>query len=74
MSEKTGAGFIPVLLSSGKAVQSFPIREKSGKERNTAAVVESDSYMEISYLSGTTVRLRGEKDMELIKTLILLSR
>ena len=34
----------------------------------------SGSFMEIRYQNGTTVRLRGEKDMELIKTIILLSR
>jgi len=73
ISRKCGAGFIPVLLASGDTGKSYPLKADREKER-VSAPVEPCSFMEINYQNGTTVRLRGEKDMELIKTLILLSR
>jgi len=73
ISGKHGAGFIPVLLASGNTGKSYPLKADDEKER-IPAPVEPCSFMEIIYQNGTTVRLRGEKDMELIKTLILLSR
>ena len=71
-SKKHAPGFIPVLLSSGKESIS-PLQSSRSKDQKPVPV-EPCLFMEISYQNGTLVRLHGEKDMELIKTLILLSR
>ena len=69
--KKHSPGFIPVLLSSGKERIS-PLHSSQSKDQKSVQV-EPCLFMEISYQNGTLVRLHGEKDMELIKTLILLS-
>lgn len=67
---KNNSGFIPVLLSGVEAVKSYPLSTHTAK----ASPSVSGLYMEISYASGASVRLMGEKDMELVKTLIQLTR
>jgi putative transposase len=65
---KEAPGFIPVLLTSGIE----PLSESNPK--TSVVTTSSDSaYIEICYPNGNVARLRGEKDMELVKTLILLS-
>jgi hypothetical protein len=63
--------FIPIMFESenqDKKESIKPIRQEASYSR------QSLSFMEISYPNGTQISLSGEKDMELIKTLILLSR
>lgn len=67
-------GFIPVLLSSDADATSFPLKGMRKMPPDTPCSSSDSSFMEISYPNGVCVRLGGEKDMELIKTLILLSR
>ena len=65
--------FIPLSIGVEKQCRAYPVKETQ-KKSVVSASSSLDSFMEISYPSGTTVRLSGEKDMELVKTLILLSR
>ena len=63
----------PSTLAAGSEGDVHPFKAPRKKERHIKPSA-SGSFMEICYQNGTTVRLRGEKDMELIKTLILISR
>jgi hypothetical protein len=72
-SRKHDPGFIPVLLSSGNE-SIYPLQSSCVSKDQKSSLNEPYCFMEICYQTGTLVRLRGEKDMELIKTLILLSR
>jgi len=65
--------FIPLPISVEKQCHTHPVKETK-KKSLVSASSSSESFMEICYSNGTTVRLSGEKDMELVKTLILLSR
>ena len=64
-------GFIPVILTH----ENVPATYTKKRIRNQQATASpAGSTFEISYVNGTTVRLSGPQDLELIKTLILLSR
>jgi hypothetical protein len=65
--------FIPLPIRVEQQSRTYPEKET---QKKSAVPLSStpESFMEICYPSGTTVRLWGEKDMELVKTLILLSR
>lgn len=66
--------FIPILSSDNASGDSYPLSTVSNEVApRRASSSRSRAFMEIQYVNGTTVRLSGEKDMELIKTLILLS-
>lgn len=74
---KAKPGFIPVSISldSGKHTVPFSISAKTAQvQTESAQPVPGESFMEISYTNGTRIRLSGTKDLELIKTIILLSR
>ena len=68
--------FIPLLVDSdSQKLKSVYPTKKVGK--NLPALRRSsvtEPFMEIVYTSGTTVRLMGEKDIELVKTLIDICR
>ena len=65
--------FIPLPIGVDKRSHTYPV--KAAHKTPVVPVSSSpDPFMEICYSNGTTVRLSGEKDMELVKTLILLSR
>ena len=66
-------GFIPVWIAPLDTEKLKGEKERD-KKADSLYPSEQHSYMEISYQNGTTVRLGGERDMELVKTLILLSR
>ena len=68
--------FIPLVIDSD--VQSnlrgvYPVKRAS-KSPPVHCPPVPEAFMEITYPDGTTVRLIGEKDIELVKTLIHLSR
>jgi hypothetical protein len=67
--------FIPLIIGTEQQVigAAYPAR-KSGEKTDPDSLSTSESFMEICYANGTRVSLSGEKDMELVKTLILLSR
>jgi len=66
-------GFIPVWIGSTSAGKQQGAKV-TGEEVALSSVHGQPAYMEISYQNGTTVRLGGARDMELVRTLILLSR
>jgi hypothetical protein len=68
------SGFIPLVLSSGVVEKSFSLHGKGKMSQATTPPASSGAFMEVSYQNGTSIRLFGEKDMELVKTLIHLSR
>ena len=73
VNSRKESGFIPVWIApvaDGKEEVRKVIRE----EPSPVFRYESHPYMEIGYQNGTTVRPGGERDMELARTLILLSR
>jgi len=72
-SSQNSAGFIPVWIASGTG---DPVKsgKRSGEKVESSVSSERNTYLEVSYQNGTTVRLAGERDLELVKTLILLSR
>lgn len=67
------SGFIPVWIAP---VAGGVMNELKGTSKKEAPSPQCDQriYMEISYANGTTVRLGGERDLELVNALILLSR
>jgi hypothetical protein len=69
---KSSAQFIPLLIEGElqKSKPVYPVKE-TGKNPPVDSGVP---FIEIIYPNGTTVRLPGEKDMELIKVLINISR
>lgn len=70
------AQFMPLLIDSAlqKQKNAYPIKELGESRRflipHSSSVPVPVPFMEIVYPSGTTVRLMGEKDMRLVKTLI----
>ena len=72
VNSRKESGFISVWIASvadGKEEVRKVIRE----EPSPVSRYESHPNMEISYQNGSTVRLGGERDMELVRTLIRLS-
>ena len=65
--------FIPLLIDHDEQSVNYPVKEAQ-KKSSTTVSSSPDSFMEICYPNGTKVSLSGEKDMELVKTIILLSR
>jgi hypothetical protein len=63
--------FIPIVFGSENVDKKDIVKPKLQK---AACSSPSSFFMEISYPDGTRISLSGEKDMELIKTLLLLSR
>jgi hypothetical protein len=74
-SLKSNAQFIPLTIGTAHQVigVAYPARKVCAKPESVSQST-SESFMEICYANGTRVSLSGEKDMELVKTLILLSR
>ena len=68
------AQFIPLLIDSRLQKDSYPIKEIDESLPIANSSLISEPFMEITYPSGTTVRLMGEKDMKLVKVLISISR
>ena len=66
--KEPGALYLPVDAGKKQGIN------VTGEEVVSSSVCEQQTYMEISYQNGTTVRLGGERDMELVRTPILLSR
>ena len=63
--------FIPLRLDVDRQCHTYPLKATHKKQ---VASSNPESFMEICYSNGTRVSLSGEKDMKLVKTLILLSR
>ena len=68
--------FIPLFVDSKpeKSAIGYPIKEIGESLPVPRSSSVPGPFMEIVYPSGTTVRLIGEKDMKLVKTLIDISR
>ncbi|MDR2915941.1 MAG: hypothetical protein LBV74_14135 [Tannerella sp.] len=66
-------GFIPLLVSSGSDTQA-PASKAIQRGSPLSKPATQESIIEICYPTGTTVRISGSQDIELIKTLIQLSR
>lgn len=68
--------FIPLLVDSNaeKSAIPYPIKEIGRSLPSHQSSSAPETFMEIVYPSGTTVRLMGEKDIKLVKTLIDISR
>ena len=74
VSRMKSTGFIPVWLTSYNKCREHAEKESDEKVETSPPRPTGSVYMELSYQNGTSVRLTGERDMELVKTLIFLSR
>ena len=71
LKEAPGYACRPSAISSGDDGNDNPLKDHR-KNARPVKPSASGSFMEVSFPNGTTVCLRGEKDMELVKMLILL--
>lgn len=65
--------FIPILVDDNASERMVPSKPNKEEVASQSRQSNAKFFMEIAYANGTIIRLSGEKDMELIKTLILLS-